>query len=55
MIVIAHAYPGHTVSHLWSDHYSLLRTLEQAWNLPYLGFASDGVGVKALTPFFQSN
>ena len=55
MIVIAHNFPSHVVSHLWADHYSLLRTLEQAWNLPYLGYASDGIGVKALTPFFQNN
>lgn len=54
MIVIAHDYPGHLVSHDWYDHYSLLRTLEQSWNLPYLGYASDSARVKAMTPFFQS-
>lgn len=53
MIVIAHNYPGHVVSHVWADHYSLLRTLEQSWHLPYLGFASDGVSVKTLKAFFR--
>lgn len=52
MIVIAHDNLTHVVSHVPYDHYSLLRTLEQAWNLPYLGYASDNVQVKAMTPFF---
>lgn len=50
MIVIARDHPGHVVSHTPYNHYSLLRTLEQAWSLPYLGYASDGAQVKTLAP-----
>ncbi len=53
MIVISHQYPYHYVSHVLYNHYSLLRTLEQAWGLPYLGYTSDTMQVKALTPFFE--
>jgi hypothetical protein len=37
----------------WADHYSILRTIEQSWNLGYLGMASDGAQVQSLTGFFQ--
>ena len=50
MIVIAHDHLAHVVSHTPYNHYSLLRTLEQAWSLPYLGYASDGAQVKTLAP-----
>lgn len=36
---------------LWADHYSLLKTIEAAWHLPYLGHAADPT-VPLLTPFF---
>ena len=36
-----------------ADHYSILRTIEQSWNLGYLGMASDGTQVQSLTGFFQ--
>lgn len=31
-----------------TNHYSLLQTIEQNWNLPYLGNASDTVQVHSL-------
>jgi hypothetical protein len=39
----------------WADHYSILRTIEQSWNLGYLGMASDGAQVQTLSGFFQNN
>ena len=39
----------------WADHYSILRTIEQSWNLGYLGMASDGSQVQSLTGFFQQS
>jgi hypothetical protein len=35
------------------NHYSLLRTIEGAWNLGYLGYAADGANVKAMTPLLH--
>src|ERR1039458_1906795 len=32
------------------NHYSLLQTIEQNWNLPYLGNASDTLQVQSLAP-----
>jgi hypothetical protein len=37
----------------WADHYSILRTIEQSWNLGYLGMASDSAQVQSLSGFFQ--
>jgi hypothetical protein len=37
----------------YADHYSILRTIEQSWNLGYLGMASDSAQVQSLTGFFQ--
>ena len=34
------------------NHYSLLRTIEQAWGLPYLGHAGDAT-IQSMTDFFQ--
>lgn len=36
----------------WANHYSLLRTIEQSWNLGYLGMAGDRAQVHALSGFF---
>jgi hypothetical protein len=36
----------------WADHYSILRTIEQSWNLGYLGMASDSSQVQSLSRFF---
>ena len=32
------------------NHYSLLRTIEDVWNLGYLGYAADSANVKSMTP-----
>lgn len=32
------------------NHYSLLRTIEQAWDLGYLGYAADDANVHSMTP-----
>lgn len=39
--------------HEWADHYSLLKTIEQSWHLPYLGRASDDRQVHALSCFWS--
>ncbi len=49
-IVIARNGQGPVVDATPYNHYSLLRTIEQVWGLPYLGYAADGVHVKAMTP-----
>ena len=36
------------------NHYAVLRTIEEAWDLPYLGMASDTINVKDLGDFFIS-
>ncbi|MFZ5881598.1 MAG: alkaline phosphatase family protein [Chloroflexota bacterium] len=33
------------------SHYSLLKTIEEAWNLPYLGHAADGSAALILRPW----
>jgi hypothetical protein len=48
LIIIDNAAPHHFVIHTWSDHYSLLRTIEQNWHLGFLGMASDANQVKTL-------
>ena len=35
------------------DHYSLLRTIEQAWHLGYLGYAADSANVRSMGPLLQ--
>ncbi len=32
------------------NHYSLLRTIEQVWRMPYLGYAADAANVHSMTP-----
>jgi hypothetical protein len=49
-IVIARNGAGGIVDDTPYNHYSLLRTIEHAWGLPYLGYAADGANVKAMTP-----
>ncbi|NMP24433.1 alkaline phosphatase family protein [Sulfobacillus harzensis] len=48
LIIIDNADPHHFVINTWSDHYSVLRTIEQNWNLGYLGNASDSNQVQTL-------
>ncbi len=35
------------------NHYSLLRTIEQVWDLGYLGYAADSRNVKSMIPLLQ--
>jgi len=35
------------------NHYSLLRTIEEVWNLGYLGYAADGANVSSMTKLLQ--
>jgi hypothetical protein len=39
------------VSDVDYNHYSLLRTIEDAWGLPELGFTSDHVQVPTMDEF----
>ena len=48
LIIIDNADPHHFVIDTWSNHYSLLRTIEQNWRLGYLGNASDSNQVQTL-------
>ncbi len=47
-VVIARQGPRHAVLHSRSDHDALLRTLEKAWGLPYLGAAASAADMEAL-------
>jgi hypothetical protein len=49
MIVVARGV-GHRMDRLFSDHYSLLRTIEENFGLPLLGNAGDSVQVTSLYP-----
>jgi hypothetical protein len=49
MIVVARGV-GHRVDTVFSDHYSLLRTIEENFCLPLLGNAGDSVQVTSLYP-----
>jgi phospholipase C len=51
MIVVARGV-GHRTDAVRADHYSLLRTIEQNFRLPFLGNAGDSVQVKTLAPLF---
>lgn len=51
LIVIAHQYRHRVVTSLWADHYSILKTIESAWHLGYLGHARNAQ-VPVLWPFF---
>jgi hypothetical protein len=48
LIIIDNADPHHFVINTWSNHYSLLRTIEQNWRLGYLGNASDSNQIQTL-------
>ncbi len=60
LIVITTQMTGHgegsstgpiTIS-TYADHYSILRTIEQSWNLGYLGMAGDSAQVQSLSGFW---
>lgn len=53
LIVITTHMDGPVTINTWADHYSILRTIEQSWNLGYLGMACDSAQVQSLTGFFQ--
>jgi phosphatidylinositol-3-phosphatase len=44
---------GHRVDKIRSDNYSLLRTVEENFGLPLLGYASDSVQVTSLYPLLK--
>lgn len=50
-IVIDPSGPHHFTSTTPYNHYSLLRTIEDAWNLPELGFTSDHAQVTTMNEF----
>ena len=50
-IVIDPSGPRHFVSTAAYNHYSLLRTVEDAWRLPELGFTSDHAQVQVMNEF----
>lgn len=53
LIVLWNKQSGPVRCHEWANHYSLLRTIEQSWHLPYLGYASDNKQVHALGCLFR--
>jgi phosphatidylinositol-3-phosphatase len=53
MIVIQRGGAHHRTEDTATNHYSLLQTIEQNWNLPYLGNASDTVQVHSLAPLLK--
>jgi phosphatidylinositol-3-phosphatase len=50
-VVIDPSGPHHFVSNVAYNHYSLLRTIEDAWDLPELVFTSDHAQVAAMNEF----
>jgi phosphatidylinositol-3-phosphatase len=53
MIVISRGGPKGKTDSTPTNHYSLLQTIEQNWNLPYLGNASDTEQVHSLAPLLH--
>jgi phospholipase C len=53
MIVVQHGGVHGTTDDTATNHYSLLQTIEQNWNLPFLGNASDTVQVHSLAPLLK--
>jgi hypothetical protein len=47
-VVVTGRGPRHVVSDLPYNHYSLLRTIEDAWGLPELGYTSDHAQVSTM-------
>ncbi|MFR9775585.1 alkaline phosphatase family protein [Micromonospora sp. MS34] len=52
-VVVTGGKPYHHVSQVAYNHYSLLRTLEDAWGLPELGYTSDHVQVTTMDEFLR--
>lgn len=53
MIVIAREGPHPITVNTFADHYFILRTIEQSWNLGYLDMAADTQQVTSLWQFFR--
>ena len=51
LIVVYGHHPRPVHLNWWADHYSVLKTIEDSWHLPYLGHAANA-NVPVLTPFF---
>ncbi len=52
VIVTTHGKRGGYTSTTAYNHYSLLRTIEDSWNLDRLGFTSDTAQVQSMSEFF---
>lgn len=52
LIVLSRTGPRHVTTSLWADHYSVLKTIEDSWHLPFLGHAKSST-VPVLYPFFR--
>jgi phosphatidylinositol-3-phosphatase len=50
-VVIDPSGPRHFVSNVAYNHYSMLRTIEDAWGLPELAFTSDHAQVRTMNEF----
>jgi hypothetical protein len=50
-IVVDPSGPRHFVSHIAYNHYSMLRTIEDAWGLRELAFTSDHAQVRTMNEF----
>lgn len=53
LIVISGMHPYHMVDHQATNHYSMLKTIEESWDLPLLAFTSDDQ-VSDLASFFAN-
>jgi hypothetical protein len=53
MIVVQHGGAHGITDATPTNHYSLLQTIEQNWNLPFLGNASDTVQVHSLAALLK--
>ena len=54
-VVIAREGRRHYVSTQPYNHYSMLRTIEENWNLGYLGNASDDTQVHSMSEFLDKH
>ena len=50
-VVVDPSGPRHFVSNTAYNHYSMLRTIEDAWGLPELAFTSDHAQVATMNKF----
>lgn len=52
MIVIGTHVKHHFTTGVAYNHYSMLKTIEQAWHMPYMGMTADGAQVHAMSDVF---